>query len=360
MLTNWIRRIGSARLLALAIVSLFMGSMAIDTAEARFGRSRGGGGFSSFGNRGSRSSGIGAGGMQALPNRANPANNGLRNNNPAQAANRGSWMQRNPLMAGLMGAIAGTMIGSMLMNAFGGMGGMGGILMLILGAVALFAVFRMFMARKQAPAASGIGMGRSNTYDAHNMNGQTMNAQGRSPYSGIDAPPASPTSYANQTAYADENDASTAYSQTREQGLAAIALEDPTMNREKLQDVLSGRFFQIQEAWSSADRNTLMAATTKSMYDEFSGDLDAMQKRNEQNIIKNIVIRSFEITEAWQEGEWEFVTANINARLLDYTQRGAQIIDGDAVNPTHFIEYWTFVRPRGKGEWKLSAVNQEA
>jgi predicted lipid-binding transport protein (Tim44 family) len=159
----------------------------------------------------------------------------------------------------------------------------------------------------------------------------------------------------------DSGDAATAVnSQSREQGLAAIKLEDSNMTNERLQDTLTNRFFQIQEAWSEGDRIKLNLALAQGMYDEFIGDLDDMERRGERNVIKNIVMRSFDITEAWQEGELEYVTAYISARLVDYTERNGQVIEGDANNPVQFSEFWTFVRSRGRGDWKLTAINQEA
>jgi predicted lipid-binding transport protein (Tim44 family) len=142
--------------------------------------------------------------------------------------------------------------------------------------------------------------------------------------------------------------------------MAAMSIEDPSMTQERLQDLLSARFFEIQEAWTNADRATLRNASTAETYEEFISDLDAMERRGERNVLKNIVIRSFDVTEVWQEGDVEYATAHIQARLLDYVERNGQIISGDKVNPINFGEYWTFVRTRGRGEWKLTAVNQEA
>ena len=74
MLSGWLRKLGSARLVALTVLGLLVGSaMLAEPAEARFGRSSGrSGGFSSFGSRGSRSGGTGGGLFQ--PSR--PSNNG--------------------------------------------------------------------------------------------------------------------------------------------------------------------------------------------------------------------------------------------------------------------------------------------
>jgi predicted lipid-binding transport protein (Tim44 family) len=349
MLRHWMRRVGSAKLIALACIGLLTSSALMETAEARFGRS--GGGFSrSFGSRGSRTFGGGQS-RQMQPIQRNRQNQDQVAGANSRA-NRPSWLQRNPLLGGLMGAIAGTVLGAMLINAFGGMGGFGGILMLFLLGMALFAVFRMFRNRQPQAVAGGFGTGRNPAPTGRDYT----------------APVSTPTrrEYSSGGSHwgSDDDDsggtATAVNSQTREQGLAAIALEDPKMNSERLQDTLTNRFFQIQEAWSEGDRVKLNLAVAQQMYDEFIGDLDAMERRNERNVIKNIVMRSFEITEAWQEGDVEYATAHINARLIDYTERNGQVIEGDPTNPVQFSEFWTFVRSRGRGDWKLTAINQEA
>lgn len=352
MIGNWIKRIGQLRLVALATMAVFTGGILLEAAEARVGRGRSG--FSrSFGSRGSRSFDNGQQGnrMQPLQNPRtpqaginSPLNNRLGNN-------RGSWLQRNPLLGGLLGAVAGTMIGAAIMNAFGGMNGMGGIVMLLLlGGLALMMVMGVMRLLK--------GNRQPNFAGNSNFGG---NAGG--PFGGNSGGPFGGQNYGN-TNYGgfgnNQVDAPPANTQTREQGLAAIALEDPVMSNEKLQDTLTTRFFQIQEAYSVGDRMALQMAATPEMYGEMSRDLDELQQHNERNIIKNIVMRSFNITEAWQEGDVEFVTAHINARLLDYVERNGLVVSGDPNTPTQFSEYWTFVRTRGRGDWQLSAINQEA
>lgn len=348
MLTTLTRRISKLRLLAMMILALFTGALVVETADARAGRRSGGGGmFRSFGDRGSRSSD--AGRMQPVPgsNRSTAANNTQNGRNNLN--NQGSWLQRNPLMAGLMGALAGTVIGAMLMNAFGGMGGMGGMgsiigIILMAGLAFLaFAVIRGLMQKKQPRYAGGPGPGQQTNYanPVPGLGGYRDNVMG----GGVGG-----------SAF----DGPGVQSQSKDQGLAAIAILDPSMTRERLQDTLSARFFQIQEAWSAGDRANIMNGATREMYEELMDELDAMERRSERNVIKNIVIRSFDLTEAWHENELEYTTAHIQARLLDYTEKAGQVVEGDTSNPVQFNEYWTFVRPRGRGEWKLTSINQEA
>jgi predicted lipid-binding transport protein (Tim44 family) len=344
MLNTWLRKLGTARLVALTVLGLLVGSALLaPPAEARFGRSRGGG-FSSFGSRGSRSGGTGGGLFQpSRPSNGGGFFGGTRTNTGV-SNNRGSWLQRNPLLGGLLGGIAGTVIGGMLLNAFGAGGGMGGLLMLLVVGGVIFMIMSALRNRRQ-PVPVGYGGNAPPAYGS-------QTAFGNDPYS-------SPRS-AGWDVRTDDENGSFVNTQTREQGMAAMSIEDPSMTQERLQDLLSARFFEIQEAWTNADRATLRNASTAETYEEFISDLDAMERRGERNVLKNIVIRSFDVTEVWQEGDVEYATAHIQARLLDYVERNGQIISGDKVNPINFGEYWTFVRTRGRGEWKLTAVNQEA
>jgi predicted lipid-binding transport protein (Tim44 family) len=54
----------------------------------------------------------------------------------------------------------------------------------------------------------------------------------------------------------------------------------------------------------------------------------------------------------------EFVTARIQARLIDYVERGGQIVEGSKDVPTDFAETWTFARERGGEDWRLTAIEQ--
>ncbi len=350
MFTSWTKRIGHMRLVALATIGFLTGGILIEAAEARVGRARGG--FSrSFGSRGSRTFDNGQQGnrMQPMDSTRTPRSQ-INNPNNSLQNNRGSWLQRNPLLGGLLGGIAGTVIGSMLMNAFGGMNGGGGIVMLLLLAGVAFmlvmAAMKFFKGRSGPITAGNNNFGGGGVFGGNGPNNSGFGGNGfGNSYNDPNAP---------------NNVGAGVNTQTREQGLAAISLEDPSMSNQKLQDTLSSLFFQIQEAYSAGDRSILMNAATPEMYNEMVNDLMEMERRQERNIIKNIVMRSFDISEAWQEGNIEYATANINARLIDYTERNGQVVDGDPNNPTQFSEYWTFTRPRGRGEWQLSAINQPA
>lgn len=299
------------KFLAIAMAAAFLGTVAIADADARAGRSRGFGGssYKSFGDRGFRSNELGR--QNRMQGIQQPRQNQFNQNAPGQ---RSSWFQRNPLLSGLLGALGGIALFSMLGHLFNGMGSGGSLLLLLLLGGIGFMLFRGFMARRQPQLAySGPG---------------TVTPLRPMPAMGVTPGP-------------------------------AITLDAPAYRSEQVQDELSGIFFKVQEAWSDNDLMALREVCTEEVYGHFADDLMAMQTAGERNVLKNIVIRAFEVSEAWREDPQEFVTARIQARLIDYVECEGRIIEGDANNPTDFHEFWTFVRTQGEA-WRLSAVNQPA
>lgn len=333
--------LNARKLLAIAALGIFLGGVVAESADARAGRSRSGG-YSSFGARGARTNE--SNGFQAIQKSRQPVTSPW--NNPAKAnpaMNKPSWFQRNPFMAGLLGALGGMALFSMLGNMFGGLGGgFGGLLMLLMLAFLGFMAFRMF--RNRQPQA---GYAASGPMGASGLQQTDMPKPGAPSMFGATAAPQAPT-------ITDIG----GYRQTKEQGLAAMALNNPGFTTQKTEDELSGIFFRIQEAWSANDRASLKQLTTDEIYDYFVEDLDGMAAQGERNVIKNIVMRDFDLTEAWTEGMREYLTVNIYARLIDYVEKHGQVVEGSATEPTEFREVWTFARDRGEPTWRLSAVNQ--
>lgn len=316
------------KMLAILAIGVFFSGAVVDDAFARAGRSSRSGIHSSTGWRGSRTQDSGS--FQGI-------NQSRRQPGSQAQANQGqrpSWFQRNPFVAGLMGAVAGSALFAMLSSAFGGFGGMGGSLMtmLLIAGIAMMAM-RLFRS-KSRPAYAGQTLG-----------GQAPRSQDWSPMAGQSFGGGTVTDFG-------------AFRQSKEQGLAAIALESPTFTTAKAEDELANVFFRVQEAWSADDRQTLRSVTTSEMYDTFVADLTEMANRRERNVLKGTVMRSFAITEAWQDEGEEFITASIHARLLDYVERDGRIVEGSDSEPVDFREVWTFGRPRRGGEWRLSAINQ--
>lgn len=99
---------------------------------------------------------------------------------------------------------------------------------------------------------------------------------------------------------------------------------------------------------------------TDEMRTVFQEEIEKMQRDKKINRLENIAVRNVGITEAWQESGKDFITTLIYANLLDYTTDAVtgEVLAGNKTEPVKFEEFWTFTRPVGTGQWRLSAINQ--
>jgi predicted lipid-binding transport protein (Tim44 family) len=119
-------------------------------------------------------------------------------------------------------------------------------------------------------------------------------------------------------------------------------------------------FFRLQAAWSTRDLTPLHLSLTGEVLAQLQTDVDRLKREGLVNRVENIAVRTCEISEAWQETGQDFVTVYFYANCLDYDAKEAtgEVVRGSKTEPAKFEEFWTFTRPAGNGEWKLSAINQ--
>ena len=117
---------------------------------------------------------------------------------------------------------------------------------------------------------------------------------------------------------------------------------------------------RIQAAWMRRDGEKLRPILTEEMHAVFAKHIDAARAKGQTNKLENITVRSVEPTEAWQEQGQDYITVRLLANLLDYTvdETTGKVVDGNDSAPVKFEEFWTWVRPVGRNDWRLSAINQ--
>ncbi len=315
------------RLSAIAGVVVALFALALWTADA-WARA-GGGGFS--GSRGSRS--------YSAPVR--PAPSPLSPSRPAAPTSPQPAPQRpGGMFGGLMGGIGGFLLGGLLGSMlFGGMGsGLGGLFggiglmeILIIGGLAYFAI--RYMRRRQQAEPALVTAGASAAGSVW-----------------------SPGDRAAATATVE----APAVSDDLERGVRNIRQMDPAFDPATFAETASDFFFKVQAGWMSRDMGSAREILTPEMYAEMQKTCDRLRAERRINRLENIAMRSAEVTEAWQEGGRDYVTARFLASLLDYTvdEATGRVVEGSRTEPVKFEEYWTFVRPVGRGPWKLTAIQQ--
>jgi predicted lipid-binding transport protein (Tim44 family) len=301
-------------------MTLIVSTLEID-AHARAGSSR------SMGSRGTRSySQPASPSPQPAPSQSQQA---TPTPAPAYQQPAGGGFLRN-----MAGGIAGGLLGGMLFRSLGlgGPGGMGGggigLFEIILIAGIGFLIYRFIKGRRAAAA--------NTPYSQPAYQGGSI-----SPVSG---------GYQDNTPARD--DLAT--------GLGHICQFDPAFNEERFNDLVMDNFFKIQGAWMNRDLSSAAAILTDEMRGIMQQDVDRMLRDHQINRLENIAVRNVEIVEAWQESGQDYISTLIYANLLDYTtDEAGAVLSGSRTEPVKFEEYWTFTRPVGNNNWKLSAINQK-
>jgi predicted lipid-binding transport protein (Tim44 family) len=307
-------RLGFALVLALLV------ALAPALAEARAGSG------SSMGSRGSRTyQSNGAQPMQRSmtpePSAPAPSYGQPGYASPAYGYG-GSFSQRHPFMTGLLGGFIGAGIAGMLFGhsawaADGGMGAGIGVLLQLLLIFGLIWLAVQFFRRGGFGGFGGMpqmgGMGGGQTY-ARSV--------------GAMAAPA-----------------------TRNPVEVAVTDADYQAWSELL--------VNIQTAWSKGDLMAMRRFVTPEMLGYFNEQLSGNASRGLENRVEHVTLLKGDVEEAWDEGEFEYVTARLRWSATDYMVRQGTntVVEGDPSRPQEVTEVWTFVRSRG-GHWLLSAIQQ--
>jgi predicted lipid-binding transport protein (Tim44 family) len=335
--------INSSKLIAVCVVASLIGLPTLSFAKAR-----GGGGFSSGARGGSSSMGMGSRGSRThqdngakpieqsttakpatTPPPTNAANSPTAQSSPATSP---SWLQRNPLLAGIAGGLAGTWIGHMIFGATessakttdtdepasSSSSSFGMILILMMIAAGAFYYFKKSR-RTAAPVFSGLSQNTA-------MRGSLLDIS---------------------SANATSRPATEAY---------AVTTDDKAVFQRMLID--------IQFAWSAQDMAALGKTLTPEMLNYFSTALAEDQGRGVRNHVEAVELLQGDVREAWSEDATDYATVDLRWSARDYTvsttiPRGASgyLVEGSEDTSTESREVWTFMRGRD-GQWRLSAIQQ--
>lgn len=297
--------------LLLAIVLCLVLALAPSVAQARAGRSfsfGGSSGFSGMGSRGART--FEPNGSGAITRSMNPAPS--YGYHPGYGYGYGGGMfSRHPFLTGLFGG----WLGSMLFRGMGPFGyAFGGLFHLLVLGFLFWLVYRLVSRGFGARAgAAGWGMPRS---------------------AGAAATP-----------------------------MARYRGEDTTVDDSDL-SAFQAIHAAVQEAWGHGDLDRLRQLMTPEMLSYFSQELTRNASQGVQDLVSNVRLINGDVTEAWNEGDLQYATANLRWSAIDHVVRLGtgpgvpdRVVAGDPRMPIEQEEMWTFVRRRG-GHWLLSAIQQ--
>ena len=338
----------TTKLIAAVIVIALIGLPSLSFARARGGGygggyssgSRSGNPYGNIGSRGSRT--YDQNGAKPIEQSTTPkpsAGTPPSTSSPSPTtqpapAMQPSFMQRNPLMAGLAAGIAGSWIGHMLFGATnsnaasttetgetaaatGGSSSAGILLLLLL--VGAGALFYFLKVRRPVPDFSGIS--RSSA-----ASGSLLRE---------------PSATTLQT--------------------TAVVSDITPADKAAFQQLLT----DIQTAWSNQDLAGLRRFVTPEMLSYFSTALAEQTSLDIANHVEDVVLVQADVRETWiEEDTTHYATIGLRWSARDYTvsltkQRGepGYLVEGSEETPTESSEVWTFMRYQN-GKWLLSAIQQ--
>ena len=325
-----------------------------------FARARGGGGYGGGYSSGSRSSGapgsMGSRGSRTYeqngakpieqsvtpkPSSATPPSAASSQAPMSQPAPAGqpSFMQRNPLLAGLAAGVAGSYIGHLLFGATdssastanageqvgeaattsttaGASSSTGILLILMLLGAGVF--FYFLKVRRPVPDFSG-----------------------------------TTRSSAVSNSLLTEPSATTLRT-------TAVASEVTSADKTAFQQLLT----DVQTAWSSQDLTGLRRSVTPEMLSYFSTALAEQTSLDIANHVEDVVLVQADVRETWIEDTTQYATIGLRWSARDYTvsttkRRGepGYLVEGSEETPVESGEVWTFMRYQN-GKWLLSAIQQ--
>jgi len=140
----------------------------------------------------------------------------------------------------------------------------------------------------------------------------------------------------------------------------AVAGEVTSADKAAFQQLLT----DIQTAWSNQDLAGLRRFVTPEMLSYFSTALAERTSLDIANRVEDVVLTQADVRETWIEDTTQYATIGLCWNARDYTvslskRRGepGYLVEGSEETPTESSEVWTFMRYQN-GKWLLSAIQQ--
>jgi len=269
---------------------------------------------------------------------SSPANRSTQQQAPSQVGQQRQQQtpQAGGFGRGLMGGLLGGAIGGMLFGSlFGASGsGMGILPLLLLGGVGYF-LYKRFANRPATPSNSG--------YQPPSAPNLFQGGAGQ--FGGSSMPPVPPVAPLGAT-------------NTLEQGLAEIRLNDPGFDEKYFLEVASDVFFKVQAGWMRRDLTAYSHLLGSQLAAEYDRHFAEMKGKGHLNKLESIAVRKVEIVGAGSDNGEDFLTVLFTANLLDYTvdEKTGALVEGSMTEPVKFAEKWTWARPLRTEDWKLEGI----
>ena len=134
-----------------------------------------------------------------------------------------------------------------------------------------------------------------------------------------------------------------------------LVARDLSFNLNEFRQQITTRFFELQAAWSAGDLSPLRPRMTDGLYQTTTFWIEDYRERGLRNILEDVVVHNVAPVKVDADAFYDVITVLISASAKDYTVDSAgNVLFGNRAKPTHYREYWTFIRRLASTENPIS------
>lgn len=142
-------------------------------------------------------------------------------------------------------------------------------------------------------------------------------------------------------------------------GIQAIRRADRGFNPAPFAGYAGMMFRDVEGARVARDAGPLRDRLTPEMFDELWALCAGLRTAGRSVRVDEVDVGA-EITEAWQDGDQDYVTACVAGSILSHTVDDAtgRVVSGSQTKPSAVTAFLTFTRPAGLNFWRLSIIQE--
>jgi predicted lipid-binding transport protein (Tim44 family) len=146
-----------------------------------------------------------------------------------------------------------------------------------------------------------------------------------------------------------------------DQGVQDIRRTDRGFDAARFAGYAGMTFRDVESACMTRDVAGLRDRLTPQMYAELLAVCDRLRAAGRSPRFERLELAA-ETTEAWQDGDQDYVTAYVVGSTLSHTVDDAtgKVVDGSRTTPIPVAAFLTFTRPAGLNFWMLSVIQRES
>ena len=142
-----------------------------------------------------------------------------------------------------------------------------------------------------------------------------------------------------------------------DRGVGVIRRADRGFDPARFAGYAAMMFRDVEGARMARDAGRLRDRLTPEMYVELLAFCEGLRTAGRSVRFDDVDVRA-ETTEAWQDGDRDYVTAYVAGSMLSHTLEDAtgHVVEGSRTKPGAVEAFLTFTRPAGLNFWMLSVI----